>query len=150
MGYSLVFGGVNGVLWNEKKGDFPFSRGFLPVVLSWFVSPLIGGILSSIIFILNRWCILRRSNSTIKAIWSLPILLFFTLFINIMFVLAKVRLLAGFRAAAITKSWMPGCPFVIYPSCCHPCHMDTPQKSLNIVVIPTCYHSSLLPTHAGC
>ena len=90
MGFSLVFGGGNGVLWNEKKGDFPFSRGFLPVVLSWFFSPLIAGVLSAIIFLLNRTIILRRANSTIKAIWSLPVLLFFTLLINIMFVLAKV------------------------------------------------------------
>ncbi len=91
MGFSLVYGGLSGVLWNEKKGDFPFSKGFLPVVLSWFFSPIMAGVISSIIFLLNRTCILRRANPTIKAILSLPILLFFTFFINLMFVLAKVR-----------------------------------------------------------
>lgn len=89
MGFSLVYGGWNGVLWNKQKGDFPFSTGFLPVVLSWFFSPLIGGILSSVIFSVNRVAILRRKNSTLKAIWSLPILIFITVFINLMFVLAK-------------------------------------------------------------
>lgn len=89
MGFSLVFGGVNGVLWNSKRGDFPYTKGFLPVVLSWFFSPLIGGILGAIIFSLNRICILRRQASTMLAIYSLPVLLFFTFFINIMFVLAK-------------------------------------------------------------
>lgn len=89
MGFALVFGGGQGVLWSDPRGDFPYVKGFLPVVLSWFFSPIVGGILSSIIFTLNKFCILRRRNSTMLAIWSLPILLFITLFINIMFVLAK-------------------------------------------------------------
>lgn len=89
MGFSLVYGGVDGVLWNQKRGDFPYTKGFLPIVLSWFFSPIIGGILGAIIFSLNRICILRRQASTMLAIYSLPVLLFFTFFINIMFVLAK-------------------------------------------------------------
>ena len=90
MGFAMVFGGGGGVLWFEKKGDFPFCKGFVPIVLSWFFSPLIGGTLSFIIFLTNRTFILRSKNSTNLAIWSLPILLFLTFFINIMFVLAKV------------------------------------------------------------
>ena len=89
MGFSLVYGGWNGVLWHEERGDFPYTKGFLPVVLSWFFSPFLGGILSAIIFYLNRLCILRRKNSANLAIWSLPVLLFLTTFINLMFVLAK-------------------------------------------------------------
>lgn len=89
MGFSLVYGGYNGVQWNTQQGNFPFSKGLLPVVLSWFFSPIIGGILSSIIFLINRTFILRSKHSTNRAIWSLPILLFITFFINIMFVLAK-------------------------------------------------------------
>ena len=89
MGFSLVYGGVDGVMWHQEKGDFPYTKGFLPVVLSWFFSPFLGAILSSIIFYLNRLCILRRKNSANLAIWSLPVLLFITTFINLMFVLAK-------------------------------------------------------------
>ena len=89
MGFSLVYGGFDGVMWHQERGDFPYTKGFLPVVLSWFFSPFLGGILSSIIFYLNRLCILRRKNSAILAIWSLPVLLFLTTFINLMFVLAK-------------------------------------------------------------
>ena len=89
MGFSLVYGGFDGVLWHQERGDFPYTKGFLSVVLSWFFSPFLGGILSSIIFYLNRLCILRRKNSANLAIWSLPILLFLTVFINMMFVLAK-------------------------------------------------------------
>ena len=82
MGFALVYGGWNGVLWNQEIGNFPYTKGFLPIVLSWFFSPIIGGILSSIIFALNRVCVLRRKNSAYLAIWSLPVLLFVTFFIN--------------------------------------------------------------------
>eukprot|EP00798_Chlamydomonas_sp_ICE-L_P004400 gene4400-14525_t len=89
MGFSLVYGSWDGVLWNVEKGNFPYSKGFLPVVLSWFFSPLIGGILSAIFFSASKYIILRRENSSKWAIWSLPFLLFLTFFINLMFVLAK-------------------------------------------------------------
>ena len=89
MGFSIVYGGGWGVQWNTQRGNFPYSRGLLPVVLSWFFSPLIGAILSSIIFLLNRTLILRSKNSMSRALWSIPFLIFITLFINIMFVLAK-------------------------------------------------------------
>eukprot|EP00195_Chlamydomonas_chlamydogama_P005795 CAMPEP_0202904830 /NCGR_PEP_ID=MMETSP1392-20130828/31296_1 /ASSEMBLY_ACC=CAM_ASM_000868 /TAXON_ID=225041 /ORGANISM="Chlamydomonas chlamydogama, Strain SAG 11-48b" /LENGTH=650 /DNA_ID=CAMNT_0049592659 /DNA_START=226 /DNA_END=2178 /DNA_ORIENTATION=+ len=89
MGFALVYGGYDGVKWNERKGDFPYSAGFLPVVLSWFFSPVVGGILSALLFFFNRLLILRRKNSTMLAIYSLPVLIFITLFINLMFVLAK-------------------------------------------------------------
>ncbi|KAG1670896.1 hypothetical protein FOA52_000398 [Chlamydomonas sp. UWO 241] len=89
MGFSLVFGSWGGVIWHKEIGDFPYTSGFLPVVLSWFFSPIIGGLLAAIIFNLNRICILRRKHSTTLAIWSLPVLVFITFFINLLFVLAK-------------------------------------------------------------
>ena len=89
MGFSIVVGGGWGVQWNTQQGSFPYSKGLLPVVLSWFFSPCIGAALSSIIFILNRTFILRSKNSMTRALWSIPFLIWLTFFINIMFVLAK-------------------------------------------------------------
>ncbi len=89
MGFALVYGGINGVIWSKQIGSFPFVGGFLPVVLSWFFSPCIGGILGAIIFNLCRFCILRRQNSTNLAIWAIPVLIFITLFINLTFVLGE-------------------------------------------------------------
>eukprot|EP00955_Chlamydomonas_euryale_P080615 363443-Chlamydomonas_euryale.AAC.6 len=89
MGFALVYGGWQGVVWFEEKGDFPFCSGFTPIVLSWFFSPIIGGILGSIFFNFSRYVILRRQNSTKLAIYFIPFLIFFTIFINLMFVLAK-------------------------------------------------------------
>jgi sodium-dependent phosphate transporter len=90
MGFSLVFGGFqDGVLWSQETGSFPYSKGFLSIVLSWFFSPIIGGILSALFFLFSCTLVLRRENSTSKAIFMLSVLLFFTFFINLMFVLAK-------------------------------------------------------------
>ncbi|KAG1676247.1 hypothetical protein FOA52_006465 [Chlamydomonas sp. UWO 241] len=89
MGFALVFGGINGVIWYKEKGDFPYLSGFLPIVLSWFFSPIIGGTLAAIFFNICRIFILRSDNSTNRAIWATPLLVAFTLFINVLFVLVK-------------------------------------------------------------
>lgn len=89
MGFAMVWNGVNGVLWNQHTDVFPYSKGFVPVVCAWFVAPISAGIVSSIIFFVNRLLILRRQNSTKIAFWVLPILVFVTLFINLQFVLFK-------------------------------------------------------------
>ncbi|KAG1675223.1 hypothetical protein FOA52_016253 [Chlamydomonas sp. UWO 241] len=89
MGFALVFGGWGGVIWFQEKGDFPYCNGFVPIILSWFFSPIIGGILSAIIFNVCRYAILRRENSTRLAIYAIPILVLFTMFINLLFVLVK-------------------------------------------------------------
>ena len=75
MGFALVYGSWDGVLWHQETGAFPYTKGFLPVVLSWFFSPIIGAVLAAIIFFLSRLCILRRENSAQKAIWYVKVLL---------------------------------------------------------------------------
>jgi sodium-dependent phosphate transporter len=69
MGFSLVFAGGEGVVWYRPKPDFPYVDGFVPVVLSWFISPLASGIVAAIIFLLVRTLVLRRPSSTKIAIW---------------------------------------------------------------------------------
>ena len=36
------------------EDDFPYYKGFVTIVMSWFMSPIISGGLSAIIFIINR------------------------------------------------------------------------------------------------
>ena len=69
MGFSLVFAGGAGVNWSKKTDTFPYVSGFVPVVLSWFVSPIAAAMVSGIIFLLVRTLVLRRQNSTKVAIW---------------------------------------------------------------------------------
>lgn len=89
MGFSLVFAGAKGVNWSKKTSEFPYTSGFVPVVLSWFISPIASAIVSGIIFFLIRTLVLRRKNSTKVAIWTLPVFLLITVFINLFFILTK-------------------------------------------------------------
>ena len=69
MGFSLVYAGAAGVNWSTRTKTFPYVSGFVPVVLSWFVSPIAAGLVSAIIFLLIKYLVLRRKNSTKIAIW---------------------------------------------------------------------------------
>lgn len=89
MGFSLVFGGASGVNWNKKTKDFPYVSGFVPVVMSWFISPLAAALVAGIIFLLIRTLVLRRRNSTKVAIWTLPVFLLVTIWVNLFFILTK-------------------------------------------------------------
>ena len=75
-------GGVGAVVWNKKTSDFPYISGVLAIVASWFVSPLVAGLISSFLFFILRALVLRSKNSVGRAIWCLPILLAITVFVK--------------------------------------------------------------------
>jgi sodium-dependent phosphate transporter len=64
--------------------------GVVVIVASWFISPLMAGILSYLLYLVLRICVLRGEGSYKKAIFCLPVLLFITLFVNMFFILYKV------------------------------------------------------------
>jgi sodium-dependent phosphate transporter len=70
------------VVWNKKTSDFPYISGVLAIVASWFVSPLVAGLISSFLFFILRALVLRSKNSVGRAIWCLPILLAITVFVK--------------------------------------------------------------------
>ncbi|GLC55696.1 hypothetical protein PLESTB_001015700 [Pleodorina starrii] len=89
MGFGLVWGGSGAIVWNDRIKEFPYSKGLVPVICSWFVSPLMSGIVAALLFALNRGVILRRENSTNLAIYMYPLLVGITVFINVFFVIYK-------------------------------------------------------------
>ncbi|PNH03297.1 Phosphate permease PHO89 [Tetrabaena socialis] len=89
LGFALIWGGKGAVVWNDKMDEFPFSKGLVPVVCSWFVSPIMAGTSAGIIFALNRSIVLRRENSTTWAIYSYPVLIMITVYVNVFFVMFK-------------------------------------------------------------
>ncbi|EFJ51229.1 hypothetical protein VOLCADRAFT_79831 [Volvox carteri f. nagariensis] len=89
MGFGLVWGGSGAIVWNDHITEFPYSKGLVPVICSWFVSPIMSGIVASFLFALNRGVILRRENSTNLAIYMYPVLVGITVFINVFFVIFK-------------------------------------------------------------
>jgi len=92
MGFSLVYKGVDGVMWaipDTTGTSFPPYKGVVPIFFSWVFSPVLTGTAAAIIFFLCRTFVLRRQESSKKALWVLPIAVFGTSWINIYFVLTK-------------------------------------------------------------
>uniref|UniRef100_A0A383W377 Phosphate transporter n=1 Tax=Tetradesmus obliquus TaxID=3088 RepID=A0A383W377_TETOB len=88
IGFSLAYGGGNAVSWYEpKKGSLP--AGIVPIIISWFLSPIAAALVCLIIFILIRTLVLRRANSTKIAFWVLPVLIIVTIWVNLFFILTK-------------------------------------------------------------
>ena len=89
MGFSLVYKGVDGVIWTKSIPDFPFVGGFVPIAISWVTSPVITGIISMIFYSSIRYFIIKTNNSVQRSIYFLPSVVFSTVFIESIFVLSK-------------------------------------------------------------
>ena len=89
MGFSLVYKGVDGVVWTKSIPDFPFVGGFVPIAISWVTSPVITGIISMIFYSSIRYFIIKTNNSIQRSIYFLPAVVFSTVFIESIFVLSK-------------------------------------------------------------
>uniref|UniRef100_T1JHU7 Phosphate transporter n=1 Tax=Strigamia maritima TaxID=126957 RepID=T1JHU7_STRMM len=73
LGYTLVARGGLGIHWTMIG----------KIVASWFISPLLSGIISVLIFVCIRRLILSKSKPLEPGLRALPIFYFLTLFINI-------------------------------------------------------------------
>uniref|UniRef100_A0A383WJI0 Phosphate transporter n=1 Tax=Tetradesmus obliquus TaxID=3088 RepID=A0A383WJI0_TETOB len=89
IGFAMAFGGAGAVSWYAPRPDFPYVRGIVPIVVSWFLSPLLAALITLVFFLIIRTFVLRRQNSTKIAFWVLPFLIFFTIFVSLLFVLTK-------------------------------------------------------------
>jgi sodium-dependent phosphate transporter len=108
MGFSLVYKGVDGVVWIKSIPDFPYVAGFVPIVISWVSSPIICAVISAIIYSTIRYTIVRSPHSVERSLYSLPISVFFTFFIEFFFILSKG---AGSRITwdIATTIWVSAC-----------------------------------------
>lgn len=80
---------TDAIVWSESSDDFPYFKGISAVVASWFISPILSGILALILFFFVRLLVLRSSDSYSRAFIFFPILVFLTVFINVLFILTK-------------------------------------------------------------
>ncbi|XP_048590616.1 sodium-dependent phosphate transporter 1-A isoform X2 [Nematostella vectensis] len=79
MGYALVAQGLHGVQWKT----------FGKIAGSWVVSPLLSGLISSLLFMLVRRIILRKSESFEAGLKFLPLFYAFTITVNFFSVFYK-------------------------------------------------------------
>jgi len=105
VGFSLVYGGKDAVIWWQQRPDFPYIGGMVPIFVSWILSPTVAALFSYLLFIITRSVVLRRQNSTKMAYWALPAFIFLTIWANLYFMLTK-----GVRAVATidyaTGAWI--------------------------------------------
>lgn len=89
MGFALVYGGADAIIWSASIPDFPYVTGVVPIVISWITSPLFAAILAGMLYFFVRTGIMRRTNSTKLAYWFLPVIVLITIYINVFFVCVK-------------------------------------------------------------
>ncbi|KEG11413.1 phosphate-repressible phosphate permease [Trypanosoma grayi] len=89
MGFALVYGGGNAVSWAKKKDDFPFVEGVVPIVASWFISPVLTGAAAAAMYGLVRFFVLKPQNSVKRALYVIPFIVSVTFFLEAFFVLFK-------------------------------------------------------------
>lgn len=86
IGFSLVAKGQKGVKWSE----------LVKIVMSWFVSPLLSGIMSGILFFLVRTFILRKADPVPNGLRALPVFYACTVGINLFSIMYTGAPLLGF------------------------------------------------------
>ncbi|NWZ26711.1 S20A1 protein, partial [Asarcornis scutulata] len=86
IGFSLVAKGQEGVKWSE----------LLKIVLSWFISPLLSGIMSAILFFLVRRFILHKADPVPNGLRALPVFYACTVGINLFSIMYTGAPLLGF------------------------------------------------------
>lgn len=92
VGFALVWGGSDAVKWAEKDDSgktFPPYKGVLPIILSWFIAPILTALASMLVFVCLRTLVLRREHGTTYAYYVLPCAVFLTTWVNMYFVFTK-------------------------------------------------------------
>lgn len=104
IGMTIANVGPNCVIWYKKTNTFPYIGGVGGIVLSWFISPIFSGIISSIIFAFTRSFVLRKSYNSKRVNYIYPILVGITLTINSFFIIYKGAKGIGLNKIPIEQS----------------------------------------------
>lgn len=108
MGFSLVYKGADGIIWTKPIDEFPYTTGFVPIVISWFTSPVISGVLAALMYLSLKYSIFKSQRNIQYIPYLLPPLVGTTVFIEALFVIskgAKARLSWPFE----TTAWVSIC-----------------------------------------
>ncbi|GBF87500.1 sodium phosphate symporter [Raphidocelis subcapitata] len=117
LGFALVYRGSSAVQWaTPDPASFPPYKGVVPIIMSWFFSPVLTAASSALIFSVLRSAVLRRNNAYNLAFYVLPIAVFITTFINVFFVFTKgAAKTLGADFTSHTSAWLSA---AIAGGCC--------------------------------
>ncbi|KAE8405023.1 phosphate transporter [Aspergillus pseudonomiae] len=68
LGMGIALLGADNIIW--WGGDI--NSGVVQVFLAWIIAPLLSGVAASLIFLITKYGILLRSNSALKALYTVP------------------------------------------------------------------------------
>ena len=89
IGMTIALKGTQCVNWYEPREMFPYIGGVSGIVISWVLSPVFSGIISSILFGSMRNLILKSSQSFNRTTYLFPILIGSTITLNTFFIIYK-------------------------------------------------------------
>lgn len=89
IGMTIALAGTDCVIWYKQVDSFPYVGGVIGIVMSWVISPLFSGLLSSLLFALVRSQVLRYPYESKRLNYIYPLLLGGTLVINSFFIIYK-------------------------------------------------------------
>lgn len=89
IGMTIAIKGSNCVIWYKPKNTFPYVGGVLGMVLSWFISPLLSGLISSSLYGIIRITILRKKYEDKYIFYAFPLLVGITMLLNSFFIFYK-------------------------------------------------------------
>ena len=89
IGMTIAIKGSNCVIWYTPKNTFPYVGGVLGMVLSWFISPILSGLISSSLYGIIRITILRKKYENKYIFYAFPLLVGITMLLNSFFIFYK-------------------------------------------------------------
>lgn len=89
IGMAIALKGPDCVIWYENTGEFPYIGGVGGIILSWFISPCLSGLLSMMLFYSIRALVLRKEFESNRLQHLYPCLIGMTLLINTFFIIYK-------------------------------------------------------------
>ena len=89
IGMTIAIKGSDCVIWYKTKDTFPYVGGVSGMIISWFVSPLLSGIISSCLYYITRLLILRKKYEDKYIYYAFPLLISTTILLNSFFIFYK-------------------------------------------------------------
>jgi sodium-dependent phosphate transporter len=89
IGMTIAIKGSNCVIWYKALDTFPYIGGVFGMVLSWFISPVLSGLISSILYSIIRVTILRKKYEDKYIYYGFPLLVGITMLLNSFFIFYK-------------------------------------------------------------